>query len=664
VVQGFRFLRSSRFQLALIVTTALVLRGLFFVGFALGDDLGYLGHVDLILNGGYPPLDPLNQYAYRPLLLFLFAGGVALFGHTDVGVVAPVLAASLLTTALVFVLVRKLIDPAAAWWCALIYAFQPFNVVNSTTMTNDVILACLTFASLGLFLLGDRCQDPAGSRIRFAASGAIMLAAFLVKISLLPVVCAIALYSFIALRTRPAVVLQRHSLFYLTLLAGLCCVCLAYYVKTGDFFWQFKSEVFYYQTHKPDWYLAGAIDYSVLMWQYPRSLFGLSGYDTFRYLEHGFLFWLFVPASAFLLIARGNGVVKFLIAATVMIFAFFQFYPQHVTPRYLPLVRQERYLEMLLPAATIVVGTALHLLYRQRPVLAVTILCLLLGDFVVEASRRSTLYNESQQDMRELARYARSTISRTNKRLAVDLPARNALLFYLRDVPVGLDELGPNQLAELGDCYVAVGGARSFWWSRTLVVDLERETVPAHWALTYEVPARIRPWRPSILRVYYVNEPPKEGYAVFDAPQPPPPTPLLEGLEQAAYPDGFAGKAVASAGGEIPDLDNSSVLPAPRLEWSGWLLAEDALYTFESTSDDGSWIYLNDRLMLDNGGVHPARPIRRTIRLAKGWYRFRLRYEDVGGGRFLRFRVYRNRQPSSLPQRTLLFSTSTAGAGR
>jgi 4-amino-4-deoxy-L-arabinose transferase-like glycosyltransferase len=148
--------RDWRLQLAVVLVSAIALRSVFFVGFGLGDDLSYIGHADQILAGRYPPLDPLNQYAYRPLLLLLFAGGIAVFGHTDLGVVAPVVLSSIVTTALVFVFVRKLIDPAAAWWCALLYAFQPFDVVNSTTMTNDVILSCLTFAALGVFLVADR----------------------------------------------------------------------------------------------------------------------------------------------------------------------------------------------------------------------------------------------------------------------------------------------------------------------------------------------------------------------------------------------------------------------------------------------------------------------------------------------------------------------------
>ena len=69
------------------------------------------------------------------------------------------------------------------------------------------------------------------------------------------------------------------------------------------------------------------------------------------------------------------------------------------------------------------------------------------------------------------------------------------------------------------------------------------------------------------------------------------------------------------------------------------------MYTFESTSDDGSWIYLNERPLLDNGGTHPAKTARRTVRLSRGWYGFRLQYEDTGGDRLLRLRLSKNHLP-------------------
>src|SRR5262245_24762130 len=319
-----RMAKDWRLQLALVLLAAVLLRITFFVGFGLGDDLGYIGHADAILAGSYPPLDLLNQYAYRPLLLYLFAAGIAIFGHTDLGVVAPVFVASIVTTALVFFFVRKLIDPAAAVWCALLFAFEPFNIVNSTTMTNDVILACLTFASMGVFVLADRATSSR-SRWLFVLSASLMLAAFLVKIAFAPAVIAIALYSIVALRYRPADVVKRHGVFYGTLLLGLGAVCLAYYFKKGDLAWQFKAEASYYETYKPVWYLAGVINYASLMWQYPRSLFWLSGYPSFRYFDHGLLFWLVLPA-AIVALWRGNDWLRLLAVTVVIVFAFFEFY--------------------------------------------------------------------------------------------------------------------------------------------------------------------------------------------------------------------------------------------------------------------------------------------------------------------------------------------------
>jgi hypothetical protein len=656
-------IRDWRVQLFLILVSAAVLRCIFFVGFGLGDDLGYIGHADSILAGRYPPLDPLNQYAYRPLLLYLFAAGIALFGHTDIGVVAPVFLASLVTVALVFVFVRQLSEPAAAWWCALLFAFEPFNIVNSTTMTNDVILACLTFAGLTVFLVADRSERPARSRALFAVAGLLMVAAFLVKIAFLPILVAIALYSASALRRRAQAVLARHSVFYATVMGGLLCVCLTYYFKKGDLLWQFKSETFYYETYKPDWYRAGLIDFPALMWEYPRSLLGLSGYDGYRYFEHGLLFWLVIPSALFAAI-RGSGVLRLLVACGCIVFAFFEFYPQYLSPRYLPLVRQERYLELLLPAAAIIAGTALQALSRRHRVLASGILALLLADSVVEASRRFTEYDDSQRDMRDLARYAGSTIAHAGGCLAVDLPAKNALSFYLRAVPVQPQQIPDRNANELRNCYIAAGGARSFWWSRDQVFDITAPA-PPHWILTYQVPAPIRPWRASTLRVYFVNEPPASWYSLFDLPQPLEREPQRSGLTETGYAEGFDSRPVTLAHGEqVADLDNATPLPAPRLEWSGWMRAEEAVYTFEVNSDDGAWIELNGKPLLDNGGTHPAKLVRRSARLGAGWYRFRMRYEDTGGDRFLRLRIFKNYLADSLPQSTLFFSFEGAEPAR
>jgi 4-amino-4-deoxy-L-arabinose transferase-like glycosyltransferase len=490
----------------IILLAALLLRSVFFVGFALGDDLAYVSRVNEILSGHYPQLDPLNQYAYRPLLLYLFTGGVAVFGHTDFGVVAPVLLCSLLTVAIVYGFARTLVHADAAAWCAVLFAFEPFNVINSTTMTNDVVLACLTFGAVTLFLEADRQVLRRSSDGLNIAAGVLMVAAFLTKITMLPALVALGIYSLARLRSAGAAVVRAHSPFYATFLAGMILVCLVYYLKAGDPFWQFRAETQYYETYKPDWYKSGAIDYPYLMWQYPRSLFGRSGYEDFTYREHGWLFWLFLPAAVAAVRRPANGILRFLVLFVCVVFAFFEFYPQYVRPYYLPLVRQERYLEMLVPAAVIVVGWWLYELSRRQRVVAGIALCVFLGDAMWQASRRSELYNDSQQDLRALGAYARSTVAPTGKRLGVDVPARNALAFYVDRTPIQLESLEQDDVQDFAGGYIAVGGARSFWWSKEFTLRMPRQDVPDDWVLTFEVPGTRRPWRDSSLRVYYVPD--------------------------------------------------------------------------------------------------------------------------------------------------------------
>jgi hypothetical protein len=138
-------------------------------------------------------------------------------------------------------------------------------------------------------------------------------------------------------------------------------------------------------------------------------------------------------------------------------------------------------------------------------VLAGVVLSALLGDAVWQASRRSELYNDSQQDLRALGSYARFTIAPAGKRLGVDVPARNALAFYLDRTPVSIETLEQDKVRDFAGGYIAVGGARSFWWSREFTLRMSGD-VPRDWVLTYEVPGTRRPWRDSPLRVYYVPE--------------------------------------------------------------------------------------------------------------------------------------------------------------
>jgi hypothetical protein len=66
--------------------------------------------------------------------------------------------------------------------------------------------------------------------------------------------------------------------------------------------------------------------------------------------------------------------------------------------------------------------------------------------------------------------------------------------------------------------------------------------------------------------------------------------------------------------------------------WEGFIYAaKDSRYVLAITSDDGSWVYVDDRLMIDNGGQHPSRRKERELPLTKGNHKIVIRYFDAGG---------------------------------
>lgn len=81
-------------------------------------------------------------------------------------------------------------------------------------------------------------------------------------------------------------------------------------------------------------------------------------------------------------------------------------------------------------------------------------------------------------------------------------------------------------------------------------------------------------------------------------------------------------------------LDNGTagVWPAYAVEWTGFLVVDRAAdYEFAVTSDDGSELAIDDRVVVANGGLHAAQEARGSIHLDEGLHPIRLRYEQAGG---------------------------------
>eukprot|EP00971_Amphidinium_carterae_P037781 742974-Amphidinium_carterae.1 len=66
--------------------------------------------------------------------------------------------------------------------------------------------------------------------------------------------------------------------------------------------------------------------------------------------------------------------------------------------------------------------------------------------------------------------------------------------------------------------------------------------------------------------------------------------------------------------------------------WTGGLTIRQAgTYTFATNSDDGSWVYIDGDLVVDNGGRHAMRVAEGSVDLGIGVHQLRLEFFEAGG---------------------------------
>lgn len=67
--------------------------------------------------------------------------------------------------------------------------------------------------------------------------------------------------------------------------------------------------------------------------------------------------------------------------------------------------------------------------------------------------------------------------------------------------------------------------------------------------------------------------------------------------------------------------------------FQGYFMAdEDGLYEFSTKSDDGSLLYIGEKLVVDNGGNHAAILKEGMIALKRGWHPITIKFHEAGGG--------------------------------
>jgi len=115
-------------------------------------------------------------------------------------------------------------------------------------------------------------------------------------------------------------------------------------------------------------------------------------------------------------------------------------------------------------------------------------------------------------------------------------------------------------------------------------------------------------------------------------------------------------------------LENTTKITLPKilpkgnfgLLFSGYIkILEDGVYTFFTSSDDGSGLYINDKLVVDNDGFHGMQEKKGEIALRKGYHKFSVRYFEGGGGKGLEVKIQGSLLEKVEIPSNLLFNGST-----
>ncbi len=115
------------------------------------------------------------------------------------------------------------------------------------------------------------------------------------------------------------------------------------------------------------------------------------------------------------------------------------------------------------------------------------------------------------------------------------------------------------------------------------------------------------------------------------------------GLKVEVLHGGFAGRqdlngieaAEITVSAQV-DLSSTSRREALGLRFTGSIeVPADGEWTFWTSSDDGSWLWIDGEQVVDNGGTHPTRERSGTIRLTAGKHAFEVHFYEQGGGESL-----------------------------
>ncbi len=365
--------KDRRLVILVAVTMAgLLLRWIFAIGAALGDDDSYVTLAKGILRGEYPALGTIGIVEYRPAWFLPIAASVWLLGWTARGLVLYPLVTGGFIPLLTALWLRRHLprESPAPVLCGVILLCYPTLFVDSLMLVNDTALIFWCLLCVNWF--GSACSrlmgSPPAARHRWTGTGFSLLAgaafavAYQVKISAIPIL-GLWLATELVLQGMDHGWPQRRrgpalGLAAVAFIVPALVVQGLYLAKTGKLFGNFAAEMHSYEILLPDRYFRGQLPVGVVLWTYIEQLFFPAGPEGFQVFLHGAWTWV-TPALGLLAgilwrwwRAPERARAMAFLFCSIGIFLFLEFWPARLQPYYLPNVfngRSWRYVDVLAP---------------------------------------------------------------------------------------------------------------------------------------------------------------------------------------------------------------------------------------------------------------------------------------------------------------------------
>ncbi|MCB4756684.1 MAG: TIGR03663 family protein [Elusimicrobia bacterium] len=176
-----------------------------------------------------------------------------------------------------------------------------------------------------------------------------------------------------------------------------------------------------------------------------------------------------------------------------------------------------------------------------------------------------------------------------------------------------------------------------------MIISLNRQEVELKPLLKDTYLTKSYTLRPGVPLVLFINERYAKGFESQILRIPhfsvslQPKSPLLPGLKQELFKGSqFWGSPTDSTRQDLSffwssDEDKPAQGPFSMI-WSGYLKIPAAgTYQFSLESDDGSWLFIDDTLVIDNGGAHISTVKSHAAILSAGFHKIQIKYFDIGG---------------------------------